>query len=115
MSVTVVVERVTAWGGSGQRTFNRYPKRLSVKCYETNVASIIKECLIRPVMWMVPESRPTPESSSSAYLSTASKENEVLQLTTCILLPDEHKQTTVSRTNIMYLMSDDTLPGALRA
>ena len=75
MSVIVVVERVT--GGGGHKMLNGYPKCLSVKCYETDIASLIKECLTRPVMWMVPESRPTPELSSSARFSTASKGDEL--------------------------------------
>ena len=49
MSV-IVVERVTAWGLGATRTLNGYPKGLSVKYYEANVASIITGCLTRPVM-----------------------------------------------------------------
>ena len=60
-----------------RRTLNGYPNGLLVKCYGTDVASLIKECSTRPEILMVPESRPTPESSSSAHFSTASHGNEV--------------------------------------
>ena len=56
---------------------NGYSKGLLVKCYETDVASLMKECLTRPVIWILPESRPTPESSSSAHFRTANQEIEV--------------------------------------
>ena len=49
----IVVERVTASGLGATRTLNGYPKGLSVKCYEANVASLVTECLTRSVMWTV--------------------------------------------------------------
>ena len=50
----IVVERITAWELGATRTLNGYPKGLPVKVYEGNVASLITECLTRPVMWTVP-------------------------------------------------------------
>ena len=50
----IVVERVTAWELRATKMLNGYPKGLSVKFYEDNDASLITECLTRPVMWMVP-------------------------------------------------------------
>ena len=63
--------------GAARRMLNGYPKGLLVKCCETDVAGLTKECLTRPVMETVPESRPTSKSPLAAHVSTASYGIEV--------------------------------------
>ena len=73
MSV-IVVMRVTA-GGGGQTNVERIPQRPVCQICETKYASLTKKYLTRPVIWTVPEPRPTPESSSSALTVLPAEES----------------------------------------